>query len=112
MARTLPCSPAQRRFWFLQQLRPQTSAYHLARQVRIRGALDRPEPYEGRVTVLACTERPPWTEFDPQNGWGKLALRGVELHVVPGHHTGLYREPALARTVEILDECLRRARGD
>lgn len=37
---TAPLSFAQERMWFLQQLRPDTSAYHIAGLLRIRGPLE------------------------------------------------------------------------
>ena len=31
-----------------------------------------PSAYPGRITCLSCTERAPWQNADPQNGWARL----------------------------------------
>jgi thioesterase domain-containing protein len=62
--------------------------------------------YAGRIALFPCAERPPWTKIDPQNGWGDLAKEGVEIHPMPGHHSGMCREPVVQQLVETLDACL------
>jgi aspartate racemase len=71
-----------------------------------------PQVYPGRLTVFPCTERAPWRQVDAQNGWGDLATDGVEVHRMPGHHSGITKPPVVHQLVETLDDCLRRARGE
>jgi thioesterase domain-containing protein len=69
----------------------------------------RPEPrgYGGAVTLLRAAEHAP---AETQSaGWERLARGGVRVHVLPGSHFTLVREPqatALGREVE---QCLRPA---
>jgi thioesterase domain-containing protein len=69
----------------------------------------RPEPrgYGGAVTLLRAAEHDP-AETESA-GWERLARGGVRVHVLPGSHFTLVREPqatALGREVE---QCLRPA---
>jgi thioesterase domain-containing protein len=70
-----------------------------------------PRPYPGRITLLEAADQPPWREIEPGGGWARVAEQGVETHSIPGHHTGLYREPSVAVLAETLKDCLARARG-
>ncbi len=68
-----------------------------------------PGPYPGRVTLF-----PPRThsigEFeDREQGWGKLALGGVEIHEVDGDHLTMLADPQVKVVASELAECLRRA---
>jgi thioesterase domain-containing protein len=68
-----------------------------------------PRPYPGRVTLF-----PPKThsigEFeDREQGWGSLALGGVEVHEVEGDHLTMLAEPLVKVVGAQLAECLRRA---
>lgn len=68
-----------------------------------------PQAYPGRITVVRCTERAPWRDDDPLNGWGRLATDGVEAYEVPGSHTSIYREPNVEVLARTLNDVLRKA---
>ena len=58
----------------------------------------RPQRYPGRVTLFKTeTEHP-----DSTWGWGDIAVNGVELHQIPGHHMNVLRPPQ----VQVLAEKL------
>jgi thioesterase domain-containing protein len=70
-----------------------------------------PEPYQGRIIFfrsadgLACFGGP--LEF----GWGRFAVRGVEVHVVPGDHISMFEEPNVGQLAERLRQYLPRPVG-
>ena len=68
----------------------------------------RPEPYEGRLTFLACEER---EVEDAARVWKEVAAGGLEVLYLPGDHYTHLREHA-ATTAACLDDCLRRAREE
>lgn len=77
----LPLSAAQLRFWVLQQLNPQSSAYHIAFSWRFRGALDG-EALQSSLNDLARRHEPLRTRFPALNGtpWQDIAEeRGIDL---------------------------------
>jgi thioesterase domain-containing protein len=43
---------------------------------------------------------------DPQLGWGRLALGGVEMHTVAGDHLTSLQEPYVRELAEELKKCL------
>ena len=68
-----------------------------------------PRVYGGRVTLFR-THKQPYTRIrDPQLGWGGKASGGVEVHVVPGTHQTLLREPHVKVLAQQLSDCIRRA---
>jgi amino acid adenylation domain-containing protein/FkbM family methyltransferase len=71
-----------------------------------------PQVYSGRITVIRCSERVPWKEYDPLYGWGKLATEGVEAYEIPGSHTGIYTEPNVAVLVRTLKDILHNAQAE
>ena len=74
-----------------------------------------PRCYPGGAVLFQCTERGQWRRGLPEDGWGPLLAEGLEVHRIPGSHTGMYREPHVGVLVEKLGACLRaaqeRARG-
>ncbi|MFE2059966.1 amino acid adenylation domain-containing protein [Streptomyces sp. NPDC059446] len=51
-----PLSPAQQRLWFLDQLEPDTAAYHISVAVRLSGVLDRTALHRALADVVARHE--------------------------------------------------------
>ena len=75
----------------------------LWRQHLTAGATYVPKPYGGRATLLRTRGQPFFCSFDPQYGWSKLAIGGVEVRVIPGAHERIFMEPdvqILAREVK------------
>ncbi|WP_375341428.1 amino acid adenylation domain-containing protein [Lyngbya sp. CCY1209] len=64
-----------------------------------------PRPYAGQITLFRAADRQAGLgrTIDPQLGWEELALGGVDIIEVPGHHLSILTEP----NVKILAEKLR-----
>lgn len=72
----------------------------------------RPAPYEGRVHLFRASEAPSWdgvTFDDPTNGWGRIALGGVEVTHVPGTHQFILDPPWVDVLVREFGKALKRA---
>lgn len=70
-----------------------------------------PSPYHGRVTLFRAETQPAGIVEDPTLGWKDLALGGIDIHVIPGHHGGIVREPRVRVLAERLLECLARVQA-
>jgi thioesterase domain-containing protein len=68
--------------------------------------------YAGSAVLFQCEERGQWRRGLPRDGWGELLEGGLEVHRVPGSHTGMYREPNVAALVEKLEALLRGTQED
>ncbi|MBV8883473.1 MAG: DUF2974 domain-containing protein [Chroococcidiopsidaceae cyanobacterium CP_BM_RX_35] len=53
--------------------------------------------YSGKIILLRAKESPPGYQLDPELGWGRIAKEGVEVYMVPGHHTSMMESPILAK---------------
>ena len=49
--------------------------------------------------------------MDPSEGWGRLASEGVDVHLVPGNHFSMLREPNVQVLGEQLRQCVEDARA-
>ena len=54
-------------------------------------------PYAGKITLFRAGEFPPGYRLETKLGWGKIALEGVEIYRIPGHHTSIVSSPTLAK---------------
>jgi thioesterase domain-containing protein/acyl carrier protein len=75
-----------------------------------------PEPTPLRVTLFRAKTRPLYHSLlDPTAGWPKYATLGVDVQVVPGHHTNMNRAPfasgLAAQLNKILDRNVKRLRS-
>ena len=68
-----------------------------------------PRVYTGRVTLFRIQKQPYTRIRDAQLGWGARASGGVEVHVVPGTHKTIFREPHVKVLAQQLSDCIRRA---
>ena len=59
-----------------------------------------PRPYHGHMMLFRAGDGP--GRPDPTLGWNELAVDGVELHVVPGGHYTMLREPDVRSLAEQL----------
>ncbi|MEO0377943.1 MAG: condensation domain-containing protein, partial [Cyanobacteria bacterium P01_A01_bin.17] len=77
-----------------------------------------PQPFYGPLTLFRASDAPgdvwyyrpggmptpdDWHSKDPQHGWGPLSTEEVKIIDVPGHHSGMLKEPhvkVLAKKVE------------
>src|SRR5882762_4918398 len=65
-----------------------------------------PKTYLGRVAIFRTKRQPLNRIRDPQLGWGKLAGGILEVHIVPGKHGDVLREPNVQSLAEELKKCL------
>ena len=63
--------------------------------VRARKAY-KPKPLDVKAILFRASERPPGLRTDPNLGWKKLALQGLETYEIKGNHTSIMYSPALA----------------
>jgi thioesterase domain-containing protein len=49
--------------------------------------------YPGRVTLFRSRACPLYHSLDPDLGWSQIALGGVDIKVIPGHHLSIMHEP-------------------
>ena len=68
-----------------------------------------PRVYTGRVTLFRIRKQPYTRIRDVQLGWGARASGGVEVHVVPGTHKTILREPHVKVLARQLSDCISRA---
>ena len=68
-----------------------------------------PRPYPGRVTLLRTRGQPFVCSFQPNLGWGSLAMGGVDIQFVPGAHEKVFLEPNVRLLADVLKSCLDRA---
>jgi amino acid adenylation domain-containing protein len=64
-----------------------------------------PQAYPGRLTLFKANER---DDIDIEAGWGTLA-GNLEVHEVPGDHTGMFCEPEVQVLSEKLQACIDQA---
>jgi amino acid adenylation domain-containing protein len=70
-----------------------------------------PRPYPGRVTLFRARVQPLFGCHRPDLGWGEAARGGVEVHVVPGNHATMLREPGVRALAASLSAALGRAQA-
>ncbi len=70
-----------------------------------------PQPYPGKMVLFRAMERNEFDPYyaDPELGWGLFAAGGLEVHDVPGDHTGILKEPNVQVMAAKLRACLERA---
>jgi thioesterase domain-containing protein len=61
-----------------------------------------PPTFSGRLTLLKIAKQPYWRVNDPLLGWATRALGGVEVHIIPGEHGTILREPNVQVLAAIL----------
>jgi acyl-CoA synthetase (AMP-forming)/AMP-acid ligase II/thioesterase domain-containing protein len=70
-----------------------------------------PQIYPGRITLFLCSESPERSFYDSRLGWSEMAAEGLEVHVVPGNHETLFREPHVRALAQKLLVCLQKVQG-
>jgi thioesterase domain-containing protein/acyl carrier protein len=65
-----------------------------------------PQRYPGRITFFRASEQLADISEDTAKDWQDLAAEGVEVHVVPGNHYTMLREPLVQVVAEWLKVCL------
>ena len=72
---------------------PPQSARNPIHEIYFPGPDFVPKTYQGRIEVFRVRQQPRHRIRDEQLGWGKLAGRGVGVHLIPGVHTSVLKEP-------------------
>jgi acyl-CoA synthetase (AMP-forming)/AMP-acid ligase II/thioesterase domain-containing protein len=67
------------------------------------------QSYPGRVTLFRARTRPLFRPLNTDLGWGKLAQQGVDVHLIPGHHGNIMKEPYARRLAVHMQEALDQA---
>jgi thioesterase domain-containing protein len=67
-----------------------------------------PQVYPDRIILFLSSEAPERAFYDRRLGWNEMAAGGLEVHVVPGSHETLFREPHVRVLAEKLRVCLQR----
>jgi thioesterase domain-containing protein len=65
--------------------------------------------YSGRLTLFRARETSVGWSTDPDRGWRRIAVEGLEIHEVPGDHISMLEEPQVCGLAERLRECLEKA---
>jgi len=89
--------------------RPQNGSAHQKNpmyEVYFPGPDFAPKTYPGNVTVFRAKRQPLNRIRDSQLGWGRLAGGVVDVHIIPGKHGNLLREPNVQGLAEELKKCL------
>jgi thioesterase domain-containing protein len=53
----------------------------------------KPEPYQGKITLLWSSETTTRSYLDRRLHWSELAGYGLEVHAIPGDHMSMIEEP-------------------
>lgn len=72
----------------------------------------RPPRFAGRITVFRVRKQPYWRPRDYDLGWRLRAEGGVEIHIVPGGHADVLRDPNVTETAAKLTAALEQARAE
>ena len=65
-----------------------------------------PQPYPGTVTLFRASQQPWGIHPDSTLGWGKVGIKDLVIHEVPGHHGSILFEPRINVISELLDNLL------
>jgi thioesterase domain-containing protein len=70
-----------------------------------------PQPYSGNTILFRANEESIYGRQDPAAGWRDLATN-IEVHLLPGNHYTLLKEPIVQSLTEQLKICLNKALAD
>lgn len=65
-----------------------------------------PMPYSDKIILFRATNQPLGIVPDPTLGWKEVAVGGLEIHEVPGHHGSIIAEPYVRVLAEQLGLCI------
>ncbi len=66
----------------------------------------RPRQFAGRITLIKAAEQAMDLAGDATLGWSSYAAGGIDIHVIPGDHVHMIREPSVRHVAACLRECL------
>ncbi len=69
------------------------------------------KPFDGVVTLFRAEVQPPELVGNHTLGWGQVAGRGTDVHVIPGYHAEILGQ-GIRHCAEHLRQCLARSRSE
>lgn len=96
--------------FYLDFGRPMPYAFRSVREANFQALRDYvPSGYSGKVTLFQSHKRFTGFYYEPQMGWEKLAIGGIEIYKVPGNHESIWNELNIQVLVKKLSVCLNKA---
>lgn len=63
-----------------------------------------PQPLPGKLTLIFASEE--FSETNQSTGWGNLATKGIEIHILDGNHYTIVQEPQVMALAKVLGASL------
>jgi thioesterase domain-containing protein len=70
-----------------------------------------PQPYGGKLTLLAARGGRLFVTHDPQMGWGRFVTGGIDVRIIPGSHLALFQPAHAGHLAGELQACLDEAQA-
>jgi thioesterase domain-containing protein len=64
----------------------------------------RPQPYPGKIALFRAESSSPRINGDAKGGWGSIAVGGMQVVDICGHHMNIFEPPHVSIFAEKLDE--------
>jgi thioesterase domain-containing protein/uncharacterized protein YbdZ (MbtH family)/acyl carrier protein len=71
-----------------------------------------PRPYAGQLNLIKARAQPLFQVAEDDLGWGRLAMDGVRVSIVPGNHDNMLVEPHVQSLARVLKEFIHIARAE
>jgi thioesterase domain-containing protein len=71
-----------------------------------------PLTYDGKVTLIRSRGGRLLCNHDPAMGWGQFARGGVDIHIIPGSHLSIFKEPYTRYLADEIETCILAARNE
>jgi amino acid adenylation domain-containing protein len=84
-------------------IRPMLRVFHANSQATLNYV---PQVYPQRITLFRTSVQSSIAERDLTIGWSEIALKGVEIHNIPGNHLTMLRKPHIQVLAEQLKACI------
>ncbi|BAY48354.1 amino acid adenylation domain-containing protein [Scytonema sp. HK-05] len=84
-------------------IRPMLRVFHANSQATVNYV---PQVYPHRITLFRTSVQSSIAEANLTMGWGEIALKGVEIHNIPGNHLTMLRKPHIQVLAEQLKACI------
>ncbi len=83
-------------------IRPMFPVFHANSQATLSYI---PKTYPNRITLFRTSVQASRADHDSTMGWSELTVQGVEVHIVPGNHLTMLRNPNVQAFAEQLKVC-------
>ena len=71
-----------------------------------------PLAYDGKVTLIRSRGGRLLCNHDPAMGWGQFARGGVDIHIIPGSHLSIFKEPYTHYLASEIEACILAAQNE